>query len=141
MNEMGGIWDYYAVMTNFNMFKTTDQAVIAHHRKRGNSENFIREEKYNYDLKHFPCQKLSANHVYGLLALVAHNFLRTIAVLDKPDHPHFAKKLRRKFLFIPGRLIKHARTFTMKIPVRFRAEVTRLIQAWQCKPQSAIGFA
>ena len=30
------------------------QEIIEFHRKRGNSENFIREEKYNYDLKHFP---------------------------------------------------------------------------------------
>lgn len=99
LNEMGGIWDYYAVMTNWNMFKNTDQQVIEHHRLRGNGENFIREEKYNYDLKHFPCLKLSANHAYGQLALVAHNFLRTIAVIDRPDKPHFAKKLRRKFVF------------------------------------------
>lgn len=52
---------------------------MEHHALRGNSENFIREEKYGYDLKHFPCQKLSANHAYGLFALIAHNFLRTIA--------------------------------------------------------------
>ncbi|HAR42073.1 MAG TPA: IS1380 family transposase [Bdellovibrionales bacterium] len=140
LNQMGGVWEYYAVMTNFNLFKKTDQEVIEHHRKRGNSENFIREEKYNYDMKHFPCQKLSANHAYGQLGLVAHNFLRTIAVLDRPDKPHFAKKLRRKFIFIPGRLIKHARTLTMKIPLRFREAVTRLIEAWQYKPEPAIGF-
>ncbi len=141
LNEMGGIWDYYAVMTNFNLFWRTGQQIIEHHRKRGNSENFIREEKYNYDLKHFPCLKLSANHAYGLLALVAHNFLRTVAVIDRPDRPHFAKKLRRKFIFIPGRLIKHARNLTMKIPLRYKAGVTRLMEAWQCKPESAIGFA
>jgi hypothetical protein len=141
MNEIGGIWEYYAVMTNFNLFQTSDQKVIEFHRKRGNSENFIREEKYNFDLKHFPCLKLSANHAYGLIAMVAHNFLRTIAVIDRPDKPHFAKKLRRKFLFIPGRLVKHARNLTMKIPVRFQREVERLIQAWQLKPESAIRFA
>ena len=134
-------WDHYAVMTNFSLFTNTDQQVIEHHRKRGNAENFIREEKYNYDLKHFPCLSLKANHVYGLFALIAHNFLRTIAYLDRPDKPHFAKKLRRKFLFIPGRLVKHARTLTMKIPVRFEREVTRLIEAWRYKPKPAIGFA
>jgi hypothetical protein len=141
MGEMGGIWDHYAVITNWSLFTNSGQQIIEHHRKRGQAENFIREEKYNYDLKHFPCQSLKANHVYGLIALIAHNFLRTIAVLDRPDKPHFAKKLRRKFLFIPGRLVKHARTMRMKIPVRFKKEVTRLQEAWRYKPNPLPGFA
>lgn len=134
-------WDYYAVMTNWSLYSNTDQEIIEHHRKRGQAENFIREEKYNYDLKHFPCQSLKANHVYGLIALIAHNFLRTIAVIDNPDKPHYAKKLRRKFLFIPGRLVRHARTMRMKVPLRFKREVNRLIEAWRFKPRPAIGFA
>lgn len=127
-------------MTNFSLYSNSDQEIIEHHRKRGQAENFIREEKYNYDLKHFPCQSLKANHVYGLIALIAHNFLRTIAVIDNPDKPHYAKKLRRKFLFIPGRLVKRARTLRMKIPLRFKKEVQGLIEAWRFKPHPAIGF-
>jgi len=103
--------------------------VMEHHAKRGNSENFIREEKYGYDLKHFPCQKLSANHAYGLFALIAHNFLRTIARLHRPDKPHYSKKLRRRFIFLPGKLVKHARQLVMKIPRRFQKEVL-LIREW-----------
>ncbi|MBI3558474.1 MAG: hypothetical protein HY074_19565 [Deltaproteobacteria bacterium] len=85
-----------------------------------------REEKYGYDLKHFPCQKLMTNHAYGLLALVAHNFLRTIAMIDKPDKPHYSKKIRRKFVFVPGRLVKHARQLVMKVPRRFWPAFTQL---------------
>ena len=114
-----GFWKYYAVMTNFSLYWHTMQQVMEFHAKRGNGENFIREEKYGYDLKHFPCQKLMANHAYGLLALIAHNFLRTIAIIDKPDKPNYSKKLRRKFVFIPGRLVKHARQLVMKVPKRF----------------------
>jgi hypothetical protein len=114
-----GCWKYYAVMTNWSLYWHKLQEVMEFHAKRGNGENFIREEKYGYDLKHFPCQRLSANHAYGLLALVAHNFLRTIAIIDKPDKPHYSKKLRRKFVFVPGRLVKHARQLIMKVPGRF----------------------
>lgn len=114
-----GCWKYYAVMTNFSLYWHKLQEVMEFHAKRGNGENFIREEKYGYDLKHFPCQRLSANHAYGLLALVAHNFLRTIAIIDKPDKPHYSKKLRRKFVFVPGRLVRHARQLVMKVPRRF----------------------
>lgn len=121
-----GCWKYYAVVTNMSLYWNSLQEVLEHHAKRGNAENFIKEEKYAYDLKHFPCQRLSANHAYGLLALVAHNFLRTIAILDKPDKPHYAKKLRRKFIWIPGRLTKHARQLVMKVPQRFWAVIKQL---------------
>jgi hypothetical protein len=89
--------------------------VYLHHQKRGNSENFIKEEKYGYDLKHFPCLKLNANYAYGLLAMVAHNILRWVAIMTKPEKPHFSKKLRKHFIFIPGKIIHHARQTFLKI--------------------------
>lgn len=127
-------WDYYAVVTNFsldlprlelstnphvendNKIKNWSiQEVFEHHQKRGNAENFIREEKYGYDLKHFPCLKLNANHAYGLLAMVAHNILRWVAIMTRPDKPHFSKKLRKHFVFIPGKIIHHARQTFLKL--------------------------
>ncbi len=75
-----------------------------------------------------------ANHAYGLLALVAHNFLRTMSVLDNPDKPNYSKKLRRKLVFIPGKLISHARQLVMRIPTRFMEEVNRLKKRWEAPP-------
>ncbi|GEM_PF-943631 len=125
-------WDYYAIVTNFPLDLSTEklvensntseklkrysiQEVYLHHQKRGNSENFIKEEKYGYDLKHFPCLKLNANYAYGLLAMVAHNILRWVAIMTKPEKPHFSKKLRKHFIFIPGKTIHHARQTFLKI--------------------------
>ena len=80
-----GHWEYYAVSSSpCHELKFTLQEAIEFHNKRGNAENFIREEKYGYDLKHFPCQKLKANHAYGLLAMVAHNILRWVAIVERP---------------------------------------------------------
>lgn len=127
-------WDYYAVVTNFQLDTSIDrrdmgrassedvkqkfwsiQEVFEHHQKRGNSENFIREEKYSYDLKHFPCLKLNANYAYGLLAMVSHNILRWVAVMTKPHKPHYSKKLRRRFISIPAKLVHHARQVFLKM--------------------------
>ena len=130
-------WDYYAVVTNFPLDLTKSelstenivdnsnasekiknwslQEVFEHHQKRGNAENFIREEKYGYDLKHFPCLKLNANYAYGLLAMTAHNILRWVAIMTRPDKPHFSKKLRKHFIFIPGKIVHHARQTFLKI--------------------------
>ena len=126
-----GKWDYYGVVTGMPMQKFSIQEVMEHHQKRGNSENFIREEKYGYDLKHFPCLKLKANHAFGLIAMVAHNILRWCAIIEKPHRPHFSKKLRRRFIYVPGKVVEHARTLCMKIPERFFKEVNRLRQGWQ----------
>jgi hypothetical protein len=131
-NKKAGEWEWkhYAVVTNWSLHLNTLQQVIEFHAKRGNSENFIREEKYGWDLKHLPCQKLRANHAYALLAMVAHNFLRMVSLIDNPRRPHFAKKIRRKYVFIPGKLIRHSSMNFMKIPQTYEREVQRLIAAW-----------
>jgi len=133
-----GYWDYYAVATSMPLIKFTKQQVIERHNQRGNCERFIREEKYGFDLLHFPCLKLDANYAYGLLAQVAHNILRWLAVLERPDKPHFSKKLRRRFIYIPGKLVSHARTLRLRVPKRFIKEVEQLQMALQWKPCPAL---
>jgi len=126
MLELPGEWKYHAVVTNFNLFHRSLQEVMEFYQKRGNAERYIREEKYGYDLKHFPCLKLMANEAYANLVMVAHNILRWVAIVERPHKPHFSKKLRRRYIYIPGRVIKHARQLVLKIPVRYYEEVMRL---------------
>jgi hypothetical protein len=40
----GGYWDYYGVVTNISLYWNTKQQVVERHNKRGNAENFIKEE-------------------------------------------------------------------------------------------------
>ncbi len=134
MLSLPGQWDYYAIITNWNLFHHSLQEVMEFYLKRGNAENFIREEKYGYDLKHFPCLQLTANHAFGQLAMVAHNILRWVALVQKPDKPHFSKKIRRRYVYIPGKIIKHARQLVLKIPVRFYEEVVRLKSGLRFNP-------
>src|SRR5262249_43611543 len=112
-----GEWDYYAVITNFNLLHNSLQSVMEFYQKRGNAENFIREEKYGFDLLHMPCLAMNANYAFLQLAVVAHNLLRWIALVQKPDKPHFSKKIRRRYVYIPGKVILHARQVFLKIPV------------------------
>jgi hypothetical protein len=110
-----GEWKYYAVVTNFDLNTWSLQEVLEHHAKRGNAENFVREEKYNFKLKNFPCQKMLANHAWVLLAQVAHNMIRWIAMMDSPDKPHYSKKIRKKYIFIAGRVVSHAGQITLRV--------------------------
>jgi len=132
---------YYGVMTNRNLFLESPQSVLEHHAKRGNSENFIREKKVHLDLKHFPCLKMNANHAYGLIAMVAYNFLRVIARLDRPDKPHFAKKLRHKYMYLPGKVVSHARQMFLRIPSKFREEVELMKTGWAGDLEAALAMS
>lgn len=135
-----GGWRYYGVLTNWDLYRHSRQSVIEHHSKRGNSENFIREQKIHLDLKHFPCLKMDANFGYGLIAMVAYNFLRIIARLDSPDKPHFAKKIRHKYIFIPGKMVKHARQMFLRIPQVFRKEVSLMKSGWAGTLEAALAM-
>jgi hypothetical protein len=136
-----GIYKYYGVVTSLPLIKWSLQAVIEHHNKRGNAENFIREEKYGYDLKHFPCLELKANHAFGLLALIAHNILRWVAIHDNPSRPRFAKGLRRTFIDIPAIVVSHARLLALRVSEVAFKEVNRIREALELKPYSPISTA
>jgi hypothetical protein len=136
-----GIYKYYGVVTNLPLLNWSLQSVIEHHNKRGNAENFIREEKYGYDLKHFPCLELRANHAFGLLALAAHNILRWVSIHDNPSRPRFAKGIRRAFIDIPAIVVSHARLLTLRVSEAAFKEVNRIREALELKPYSPISTA
>lgn len=132
--EEKGEWVYYAVVTNWDLSRHSLQEVMKHHNKRGNGENFIKEEKYGFKLKSFPCRSLRANHAWALLAQVAHNLLRWMALIENPDKPHYSKKLRKQYVFNPGRVVRHARTVVLKVMRPFYEEVYKMREAWQATP-------
>jgi hypothetical protein len=136
-----GQWEYYAVVTNWDLSRVSLTEVMRHHQRRGNAENFIKEEKYNFKLKNFPCRSLKANHAWSLLAQVAHNLLRWMALIESPEKPHYSKKLRRRYVFHPGRVVKHARTVVLKVMRPFYEEVQKMREALQATPIPAFSTA
>ena len=116
-------YDYYAFVTNMGLHEFSDVELIKLYRERGNGENMIKEQKYGFDLKHFPCQKLMANKAFGLIASFAYGLTRFLA-LSSPTKKktkdgikeivHFAKKLRNRCLLIPAQVIHHAGSATFK---------------------------
>lgn len=144
-------YDYYGVVTNFPLDLAKEKAqaseqqgkvkryslqeVMEHHNGRATCENFIREEKYGFDLKHFPCLKMNANYAYGLLAMVAHNLLRWVALMTKPHKPHFSKKLRKRFVFHPGKILYRSRQIILRIVERGYEEVMKLRETWGFKSE------
>lgn len=100
-------YDYYGWVTNMSS-DVPAVDVIKFYRKRGHAENFIRELKNGLDLAHYPCQKLLANKAYSLIAALAYNFMRFVALKDDDKHPKFAKAIRFHFIHLPCEVIRHA---------------------------------
>ena len=46
--ETSGGWDYYGVVSNFNLLEWTYQELMVFHQKRASSENMNKEMKYGY---------------------------------------------------------------------------------------------
>ncbi|MCA2958602.1 MAG: IS1380 family transposase [Silvanigrellales bacterium] len=116
-------YDHYAWVTNIGEHELSGEKVIAFYRGRGNAENFIRELKNGFDLRHFPCQSLLANKAYGLIAAFAHNLMRFLAFIENPKKSHFSKLIRWKMIGLPVQVVKHARQVIFRFMEHHHQEV------------------
>ncbi len=128
--EQGG-WDYYAVVTNMDLTKWSYQEIMLHHQARASSENMNKEAKYGYRLNNFPCRQLVANQAWYMFAMIAHNLLRFVSLMDNPESPMMAKKTRRKFINFPSKFLARAKGLWLRVPLTFFKGVIEKIAGWQ----------
>ena len=120
-------WDYFAWITTISGSEMKAEDVILFYRKRGHAENFIRELKNGFDLHHFPCRKLDANRVYGIIAAFAHNLMRFMSLITSPGKPEFAKKLRFRLVNLAAQVVRQARQTHIVFPHHLRKEIDRCV--------------
>lgn len=130
-------YDYHAFVTNIGEHELQSEKLIEFYRTRSDVENFIKDMKHGFDLKHLPCLSLLANKAYALIAAFAYNVVRFVARLENPRNPHFAKLLRFKALMLPVQVVKHSRM----ISFRFMTEHEREVSRWLSMIKSKFGFA
>ena len=126
-----GSYHFHAVATNKDLTRDSYQNVIETYRPRAEMENQIKEFKINFDAKHLPCQKFSANEVYFLFVLISQNLIRWVAILERPDKPHYAKKIRRKLITAPATVLTGSKQIILKVKAKFLKEVTRFLERWR----------
>jgi hypothetical protein len=131
-------YEYFAFVTNIQEHEIRSEKIIELYRKRGNAENFIREQKNGFDLKHFPCISLIANITYGIIGAVAYNLMRYTAFLKSKTRPSFSKKLRLQLVKLPCEVISHAGYVTFRYTSHVYEEVTRLLQIMNMQFQSGL---
>jgi hypothetical protein len=88
------------------------------HRAHAEVELAIRDLKYGLALNHLPTKSFAANHAWLVLQTLAHNLGRWTARLGElADTPRQTlKTLRRRYLAVPARLVRHARRLLLRLP-------------------------
>ena len=114
--ELLPVWDHYPFATN----RGDALAVVeVEHRQHAVVELAIRDLK-DQALAHFPSGQFNANAAWTVIAALAHNLLRWTQTIALPNATtRTARTLRRRLLALPGRLARHGRRVTLRMPVRW----------------------
>ncbi len=118
-------YDYHAFVANIGHHEMDNETLIHFYQDRGNCENFIREIKNGFDLKHFPCQKLIANKAYGLIGMFAYALMRYMGWLLDPAKPRFSKIVRFRMINLACQVVRHARGLILRFNSHQLEEVRR----------------
>ncbi len=121
-------YDYYGFVTNIGHHEMRDEDLLDFYRARGNAENYIKELKNGFDMHHFPCQKLNANRVYGIIAAFAHNLMRYASHILADGKPRMAKRVRSYMVTVPCRVVRHARRVIFDLNQTRKREVEHWIR-------------
>ena len=109
-------------LTGYKMVPATMENIINFYRSRGNTENYIKEEKYGLDLKHYPCQKLNANRAFGIIGALSYNLMR-FASFSISARGCYSKKIRFSLVNLPCQVVRHARKLTIRFNHQTKKEV------------------
>jgi len=119
-------YDYFVCVSNIGHHEMKNEKLIKFYRKRGQAENYIKELKYGFDQKHFPCLKLSANKIYGLISAIAFNLMRYTAFKLNKNKIHYSKMIRFRMVKLACQVIRHARY----VVFRFNDETLKEVNYW-----------
>jgi hypothetical protein len=111
------VWDHHAFVTNL---AGPAWRLDAFHRDHAVVELSIRDLKAG-PLAHLPSGSFAANGAWLAVAVLAHNLLRWTAVLGGlgAEQLVVAKSFRRKWLAVPGRLVRPGGRPVLRLPSRW----------------------
>jgi hypothetical protein len=114
----GDEYEYFFFVTNTEL--TSEKVVIAY-EKRGNSENYIKEAKYDMAVGHLLLKSFWANEAVFQMMMLAYNLF----LLFKFDSLHISefrqqiKTFRLKYIFLAAKIIRTARYVVMKLSAKY----------------------
>ena len=116
----GSQLDLFGVPFSYHAFITDRDgetlALEADHRRHAEVENTIRDLKYGVGLNHLPSGRFGANAVWLALNVLAHNLARWVSRIGLGEALVTTKRLRFRYLSIPGRLTYSGRRWRLHLP-------------------------
>jgi hypothetical protein len=112
-------WRHFAFLTDLDGDTAT---VDAFHRDHAVVELDIRDLKEGAGMEHLPSGNFSANSAWLQCAVLAHNFIRWTATLGQQSpagQRTVARTVRHRLIALPGRLVNHAGTPTLRGPLNW----------------------
>lgn len=109
-------FSYHAFLTD----REGDTLLLeADHRRHAEIENVIRDLKYGLGLNHLPSGRFAANAAWFALQVMAHNLGCWLCRLGLDGSQYRMRTLRKRFLYLPGRLTRSARRLFLSLPARW----------------------
>jgi hypothetical protein len=114
----GDEYEYFFFVTNTEL---PSEKVVISYEKRGNSENYIKEAKYDMAVGHLLLKSFWANEAVFQMMMLAYNLF----LLFKFDFLHISeyrqqiKTFRLKYVFLAGKIIRTARSVIMKLSEKY----------------------
>ena len=136
-------YKHYSIITNIDSSEMNNIEIIKFYRGRANCENYIKEQKHNFDFLHFPCKKFEANQVWGLIGTMAHNMMRFLSFTMNQKEKrvrgkdgivrtviqagYFAKKVRNTLINIPCQVVRSARKVKLLINFKRKEVIDKIM--------------
>ena len=114
----GEAYEYFFYATNTDL---SPEEVVDFYQKRGNSENYIKEAKYDMAVGQLLLQSFWSNEAIFQLMMLAYNLflLFKLDSLKATEYRQQIKTFRLKYIFLAGKIVRTARRVVMKLSVRY----------------------
>jgi len=110
----GSEYNYFFFVTNTDLHS---EKVVISYEKRGNSENYIKEAKYDMAVGHLLLKSFWANEAIFQMMMLSYNLFLIFKFdfLSVSEYRQQIKTFRLKYVFLAAKIIKTARYVIMKL--------------------------
>ena len=114
----GEEYQYFYFVTNTEL---PSEKVVISYEKRGNSENYIKEARYDMAVGRLLLKSFWANEAIFQMMMLAYNLflLFKMDCLGISEFRQQIKTFRLKYVFLAGKIIRTARYVVMKLPAKY----------------------
>lgn len=114
----GEEYAYSFFVTNTDL---SPEEAVDFYQKRGNSENYIKEAKYDMAVGKLLLKSFWSNEAIFQLMMLAYNLFLLFKIdrLKSMEYRQQIKTFRLKYIFLAGKIIRTARSVVMKLSEKY----------------------